>query len=418
MSHIFVPSSCSQSQGHTIETNHAPNALFAASTNHVTHLAGVLHAVAAIDRFALITVSPEGISLFSEQNHILNCLANVDASLFSAYEFVAPPASEELLFTVDIVLLSELFVAASSNAAPRPKAANGTRSDALLVDSVACYLKYDGEGYPFIVEFEDRLLIGLLEFSTFSIDLQNPYSRPLDLNGEQCGLVADSSKMLFELIILSDIFLYLLQDIQALGTEELYMFVSNLKDEDLLNFISKGGLGYLKLIFPNGKSCLQKLEVYSDSMLPTTSSVVSVLNILMFCRMFRAAKQSIKCKMFKDIEGIFSAQFLCKNVNCVGYPGAMITFNMLEKATMPAETTVEEIARLFDSGGCRYIRDYTVPPKQGKPALTSLTNPDSSNISYAFFKAPTEDKAANEDRDGESGYVANTGQIQLPQLFF
>lgn len=403
MSQLFVPSS-----PHDRAMSQTSSVLFAASTTHVAHLAEILHSLAAIDRYALISVSSDGLVLFSEHNHILNALATIDASLFSTYEFTVSSDMENVLLGIDIIFLSELFAAAAATVAPKAKAPAGLGA-APQVNSVICYMKYEGHGRPLIVEFEDRLLVELIEFSTFDLDFENPYLKQHDPDND-FALIANSTRLKFEVIILSDIFLNMLQDIQALGTEELYMFVSNLEDGELLNFISKCGLGYLKLIYPSAKTMLQKLEVYADDMQPTTSGVVSVLNFHIFIRMLRAVKQSIKCKLVKDDEGVLSAQFLCKNVNCAGYPGTMMTFNMLEKVTMHSDPCADEVARLFDDGGCQYIKEYTVPSKAATAVAKSSVPPalmstaDLSGISYASFKT-------SEVADSRSTELASVTQM-------
>lgn len=367
----------------------ALSTLFAASTTYVAHLAEILNSLAAIDKYALLTISSDGLSFFSEHNHILNTLANIDASLFSTYEY---DARDEMLLGIDLSLLSELFAAASSVVQPKLKSAAGGPAPN-LVESVVCYIKYEGEGTPLIVEFEDRFMVELMEFSTFGLGIENPYLAGENLN----GLIIDSSKLTFEVILKSDIFLNLLKDLHALDTEDLYMYVSNGDSESglLLSFVSKCALGYLKLIFPSDKTSLQKMELYSENLMPIESSAVSVLNFRVFIRILKAVKQSIKCKIMKDSEGIMSIQLLCKNVNCAGYPGTMITFVMLEKATTPSENSANEVARLFDDGACDYIREYTIAAKGTR--LDSANDPAPSltseaplgiemGISYASFK--------------------------------
>lgn len=370
MSLLFVPSS----QPLATPSQSRPAALFAASTTYVAHLAEILSSLAAIDRYTLLTISLEGLSFFSDHNHILNTLANIDASLFSTYEY---DSDSDMLLGIDMSLLSDLFTAAAASAIqPKSKSAAGSASN--LVESVVCYIKYEGEGTPLIAEFEDRFMVELMEFSTFELGIENPYAN-VEENLE--GLIINSSKLTFEVILKSDIFLNLLKDLHALDTEDLYMYVSNGDSEFLLSFVSKCALGYLKLIFPSDKTSLQKLEVYSDNLTQIKSSAVSVLNFGLFIRILKAVKQSVKCKLMKDSEGVISIQLLCKNVNCTGYPGTMVTFNMLEKAISPSENSASEVARLFDDSTCDYIREYTVAARNG--ARTESGN-DASTVTHVM----------------------------------
>lgn len=380
MVELFVPSTqVLLSQPQTVS--------FAASTPHVTHLAEVLHALAAIDRYTLLNISAEGVSFFSEQNHILNALANVDASLFSTYDFDAPDLLD-LLLGIDVAVLSDLFAAAASASTPKTK--NTAGSAATLVESVMCYIKYEGMGNPLIVEFEDRLMVELLEFSTFALDIENPYVNQAE-GHESRGLIVDSSKQQFEVIMKGDIFANMLQDIEALDSEELYMFVSSEDSDDLLSFVSKCALGYLKFIYPSDKASLQKLEISADNLGLSRSSVVSALNFHLFIKIIRAVKQSIKCKMLKDSDGVISVQLLCKNVNCAGYPGTMITFNMLERVTTFPDSTPSDVSRLFDIGACEYIKEYALPSKLNSAPLAERVP---TGMTYASFKTGTYNETA------------------------
>lgn len=404
MSGLFVPSSQSG-------PSRSKSVLFAASTTHVAHLAEILHSLSTIDRYALLTITAEGITFFAEQNHIINTLANIDATLFSTYEFYGSDVASTQ-FGIDITLLSELLAAAASVPTSKMKAGSGTAGQ--LSDSAICYFKYEGEGFPLIVEFEDRLIIELLEFSTFDLNLDNPYSAQDEFGNTTAsdgGLIVDSTRLQFEVIIKSDILSILLQDLNALDTDELYVFVSNKNGNHLLNFVSKCALGHTKLIFPNDKMSLQKLEVYSDQMEPTEDNPVLVLHFKLFVRVLRAVKLSTKCKMVRDCDGVVSLQLICKNVNCVGYPGTMITFNMLEKATTASETSTTDIVHLFDEGACDYIKEFNLSLKESPNAyLTSNDTPATTGsltaLSYALFKAPSNENQLHAPSNGD------------PQLFF
>ena len=56
-----------------------------------------------------------------------------------------------------------------------------------------------------------------------------------------------------------DVLTNLLQDLNQINTENLFIYVA----ENTLNFISNGPIGTSKLIFPNDKTILEKLEINS-----------------------------------------------------------------------------------------------------------------------------------------------------------
>lgn len=382
MSQLFIPSSPNSNGDQR-------NLSFMASTVNVAHLAESLSALTSVSSHALMIFSESGITVYSEYNHILNVQLTIDASLFSSYslsDLTQASQDAELRLGIDIQLVSDALTAAASTALPKPKTAAGA------ADAVVCYIKYMGEGHPLVIEFEDRLMSELIEFSTFYYEYEYPYDAAAHVTSE---LLVNHDRIQLEVILKSDLLANLILDLILLNTQELFLYASTTGNNQL-NFISKGSIGYLKLTYPNGKTMLEKMEIHEqrEDMELVPGSVLSSFNFASFVRIFRAVRMSTRCKMMKDMSGVFSVQLLCKNLGISGYPGTLITFNMLERAD-EADTDVNA---LFDD-------ELYQHEKQNLEAST--TEP----FSYASFKVvrPEAQELRPDDREDFVG-----GAVEVP----
>lgn len=137
---------------------------------------------------------------------------------------------------------------------------------------------------------------------------QYPYDKEDD--GE---LVINYNEVQFELILKSDVFTNLLADLHQINTLDLFICISNeiktlgknrratnqsrIKFTDnQLNFISKGPIGHLKLIYPSEKTILEKLLIYgknsNDDMSPINTSLISCYNFANFFHIYKAVRLS------------------------------------------------------------------------------------------------------------------------------
>ncbi|KAF7999606.1 hypothetical protein HF325_006282 [Metschnikowia pulcherrima] len=410
-----------------------PEFLFAAATSQVSHLADVLTLISAIDRHALMIISQYGITFFLEYNHILNAQVSVDASLFSAFEYhwlgadldgnFSENVPKNVQLGIDVHRLTDAFAAAAATVVPRLKKA----ASAAGVDTVLCYIKYRGDGFPLVVEFEDRLMSEQIEFSTFHLDIDFPYGdeNPELQSQPDHSLTIDHSRLQFEVILQSDILANMLQDLQNLNTEDLFVFVSNkrgVSGPNHVNFVSKGAIGYLKLIFPSARTMLQKLEIYKDSEgepVQTTDSILSTLGFLPFIRVFRAVKLLSKCKIMKDFNGVFLIQLLCRNTAAKSYPGTLIAFNMLEKSEIggTGQTVDIDIDSLFDDQVYQ-VREYNDNPHEGATASREVQENqvfDSNEpFSYAAFRRRPSNSESESKRSRMEGETGATGSTETP----
>lgn len=266
---------------------------FTASTTQIAHLSDIFQSLVSINNQAIIRIKETGIAIYSSYNHTFNVNVNIDPLLFSIYSITG----EEFTLGVDLSLIGECFTSVASTLK--------------FEKSVTCYLNYQGEGSPLVIEFEDTYILEKLEFYTYIIEL----------GMEDDNLGIDYERVEMEAMVKSDVLTNILLDLWQIDTENLFIYA----EADTLTFISNGPIGTSKLIFPNDKDVLEKLEISGDK-----RYVVSQFSYETFYRIFRAVRLSSKCKLIKDAHGCFSIQLLCKKLPLSGYSGTLVTINMME----------------------------------------------------------------------------------------
>ena len=354
-------------------------------------------------------IKPTGISIYAEYNHISNVQLNLDPSLFNSYSFLVRDGNDrvvgedeagdqELRLGIDISLISDAFQSVTQY---KPKPGKSNNSEA-----INCYFTYKGDGHPLVIEFEDDLMSEKLEFLTFYVDITYPYDKEDD--GDQ--LVINYNEVQFELILKSDVFTNLLADLHQINTLDLFICISNeiktlgknrratnqsrIKFTDnQLNFISKGPIGHLKLIYPSEKTILEKLLIYgknsNDDMSPINTSLISCYNFANFFHIYKAVRLSSKCKIIKDLNGVLSIQLLCMNSNLASYAGTLITFNMLEVSGIDEDDfstlidpQTKRINNIFDDESYQYAKP------EGLEGYEVLGDPPAPSLLYSAFRKP------------------------------
>lgn len=304
------------------------NVSFTASTTHINHLSDIFQALSYINSQGLVIINNGGITIYCENNHIMNGQAIIDVSLFNTYNMVEDNTQndKEIRFGIDLSLINHAF-------------------DNLSATTV-CYLSYNGEGSPFTIEFEDNVMSESIEFLTFYLDLTYPYD---DIDEDEgFDLIVDYNELQYELILKSDLFENLLSDLININTQTVYIYLSNyFKNE--LSFISFGPIGHSKLIYPSERNILEKLEIHTKE-----SNVVSSFKFQNFIKIFKSVKLLNKCKITKGLNGVFALQLICKDSNNNAYAGTLITINMLE------------IESDLDISNLNVFEDVEVPIKRRK----------------------------------------------------
>ena len=121
---------------------------------------------------------------------------------------------------------------------------------------------------------------------------------------EDDNLGIDYERVEMEAMVRSDVLTNILLDLWQIDTENLFIYT----EADTLTFISNGPIGTSKLIFPNDKDVLEKLEISGDK-----RYVVSQFSYETFYRIFRAVRLSSKCKLIKDAHGCFLSSCCARN---------------------------------------------------------------------------------------------------------
>jgi cell cycle checkpoint protein len=291
-----------------------------------------------------MVIKANGITFYTIHNHIVNIILIVDATMFLVYNIYSDNTNIAFHLQVDIDLIASSFLSIDDT-------------------KTTCYLSYNGSGAPLVVEFDNSLISEKLEFST--------YITELSLETDQ--LMVDTQDVQFELIIQSDVLLLMLQDLVKISTTELSLVISNKPNKlDIRNmvnsstsinnnslvFISKGEIGYSKLIYPNQFTILEKLLMYNQQHESIIDSITSTYNFSNFIKILKAVKLLSKCKLIKDWQGILSIQLLCNNTNNTS---SFITFNMLE---IIGENDGHQAQFPDDDELYNYVRDYGEVPLQ------------------------------------------------------
>lgn len=326
---------------------------FTASTTRVTHLSEIFQSVNAIDSQGLVIINSHGIILYIETNGIVNCQAVIDASLFNTYNIIFNLNTSQTTckFGIDLSLVSYAFGSLNVNSK----------------NEIICYLGYKGEGTPFIIEFEDSTMSETIEFLTIYSDLIYPYEDNDDDDTASTTIGIDYLELEYEVILKSNLFATVLQDLSNINTSTLFVYISNIFTTEV-SFISNGPVGLLKLIYPNEKNSLEKIEVHSSS-----REYLSCFKFENFIKIFRGVKLSSGCKIIKDLHGVLCLQLICKDSNNSNYAGSMITINMMEIDN--DNLTMNNIKEAFDVGTLNMTATKRLRLDDSAKAITQVEVP-------------------------------------------
>ncbi|CAI5759666.1 unnamed protein product [Candida verbasci] len=292
------------------ERSKAPNITFDSSTNQITHLSEIFQSLSSISNHAIVNIKSNGIIISSNYNSILSTSINIDSSLFIIYNLTGE--EQNLKFGIDLNLINECFLSVINTLK--------------FEKNVKCVIKYQGSGYPLVIEFEDLYISEKLEFYTYYVNE--------DEDEDEEDISIDYANLQMEIILKSDILYNLLQDLNQISTENLFIYISKNESNPKLHFISQGIIGNSKLIFPNDKLTMEKYKIFKTDKFDFENYIISKFTYSNFFKILKSVKMSNKCKLIKDIHGCLSIQLLCKNnnnnENSSTYNGSLITINMME----------------------------------------------------------------------------------------
>lgn len=214
--------------------------LFYATTFHLEHIILALNCLLPFGNKddMLITIDENGFSFTRENNHVIKIQLFLPKEIFQVYHYESPEENGEMKVSLKI---DQIYDSVNIN---RDRE-----------DSIECTLSYNGEGYPFVLIFEDKLITERVEYATF-------VTKDLD----HSGFLLDRSQLQFECIIKGDILYNALQDLKEIGCKDCYLYgnISSASKKPFFALISRSQQGLSKIILPSERSILEKFQIYDN----------------------------------------------------------------------------------------------------------------------------------------------------------
>lgn len=210
---------------------------------------------------------------------------------------------------MELTPIAESLSLASKSSSSTNSATSNTSTD--------CTVFYKGNGFPFILIFEDNKMIERCEFSTFI---------NLELEANNLGFELNQREILMEGIIKADVLYDALKDLKDINAEEIFIHGSNRNGKNKFAIISKSDVGHSTLYLPNERSILEKLIVNTKNKMD-----ISCYKFTIFNKFLKTIKLSNKCK-FKRDENILSLNLLSLFGSDLpkNYTGTVIDFKILQ----------------------------------------------------------------------------------------
>lgn len=237
-----------------------------------------------------------------------------------------------------------------------------------LDDVIECTMNYDGYGSMFGLILQDSLVEEKVKYSTYMF---NEAMR--DKDAELLQLQRDAVQ--FECIIKGDILYNALKDLKELSAKECYLYVKSSTQENNNTFalIAKSDIGYSKIILPNNRNIIEKLEVMDPYLIDSDSNLIYDTPIIAYFDFNRFDKIRLSCRIASkvllrmDLNGVLGVNILSQTNNIIvsnrnnektsnsskesrlpmDYPGIVVEITMLTKDTLDA-TAQQDIETLMD----------------------------------------------------------------------
>lgn len=289
--------------------------LFNATIYQIAYISSILNSISTICDQCTLTASEEGLLLELNDRGTVKVSVLFDTKLFSYFHY---DSSNEGTTSFKINLTSLVETVNIITSEQRTK----TR------------LSYAGYGEPFLIIIEDDLVLERIEFHTYEMD----EFEELHEEAVRDDFEIDSSQVVFEIFLQSNLVYEILKDLRDLNTQELYLYGKKADKEELV-FIAKNDLGYSKLFFPSSKSVLQQMRVNRPNadagndhleLESTTDSITSFYNFDHFAKFLKLLKISSKMKLYKDYKGLTCINLLVKNSGAPSHKGTIVEFKILE----------------------------------------------------------------------------------------
>lgn len=277
---------------------------FVASTVHLDHITTALNCLTSFDKTedVLIYIDRDGLSFVRESNHVIKMQLLLARELFMSYSYNDRDDSEdETDSDVETTQVSkDKYMKLCVKINHLLDSVNIMNKS--FDDVVECTLSYDGTGSPFVLMFEDSLISERVEYKTYVIK-----------NMDNAGLILDKDHMIFECIVKGDVLYSALKDLKEINCKECYIYAKTLDSgENIFAFISKTQMGYSKIVIPNSRSILEKLEIYKDdsTTLCYNVPVIGYFDFATFDKIRLSTKIASKVLFRMDVNGLLSVNVL------------------------------------------------------------------------------------------------------------
>ncbi|CAL9731535.1 DNA damage checkpoint control protein Rad17p [Monosporozyma unispora] len=442
---------------------------FSASTVHLDHITTALNCL-----------TPFGGNYDDSNNGLLNNLNNKDNSNNSNSNinnddvmiYIDPDGLSFIrdynsVIRIQLLLSRELFVSYSYNNEhdptrhydPAQEKADGDDCMKLCVklsplldtinvvnknqdDVIECTMNYDGYGSMFALILQDSLVEEKVKYSTYMF---NEAMR--DKDAELLQLQRDAVQ--FECIIKGDILYNALKDLKELNAKECYIYVksSSQENDNIFAIIAKSDIGYSKIILPNNRNIIEKLEVMnpmitSDSNLIFDTPIIAYFDFNRFDKIRLSCRIASKVLLRMDMNGILGVNILSQTNNIIvsnknnekqtstntsketplpiDYPGIVIEITMLTKDTLDAvaqqdietlmDVTLRGRARTRDQNGRDPIAQRSHYLTDNHPTTKPVTN-NLLQLSNNVGNTTNDSEAETDDENIQSSRQLDTTEF-------
>lgn len=387
---------------------------FECKTRSIQLLHQLISSVQLFGNFCILDISSEGICFTINEGNVCKVRLNLSKKIFQTYQFNGvwrekTNYTETELYADDTDLsdnddenyVTNRFdqssvISININISSFLETINIHVKDKNTSDnSIECTFRYERDGDPFIMIFEDDCIIERCEISTYYIENEKNKNKKRKRKNGQRGkhnpndndnydsnseryiekefnidnyvfddsiFRLDSSKILFDIIIKSNILHDIIKDMNDLNTDRFILYCNKMdtgseKDRrSKIMFITKSrsdSIGFSKLIIPQRKSNIPLFELFKPIVSEESPdkytfsdcynlSLSSTYHFDYFAKLLKAIKLSKLIKIRKDMNGITSLLLLLgKNFDDQNEPlehnglyGSSIEFITLESISI------------------------------------------------------------------------------------
>ncbi|KAK5781990.1 Rad17p PWA37_002329 [Arxiozyma heterogenica] len=327
-------------------------------------------------------------------------------------------------------------------------------------DIIECTMNYDGYGSVFSLILQDSLVEEKVSYSTY---LFNEALK--DKEAELLQLQRDLVQ--FECIIKGDILYNALRDLKEYNAKECYLYakVSSREDynENVFALIAKSDIGYSKIILPNNRNIIEKLEIFdllnghsNNNKLLYDVPIIAYFDFNRFDKIRLSCRIASKVLIRLDTNGVLGVNILSQTSNIIisnkrqnnnnnnilnqqnsnninnnrkpqlpiDYPGVVIEITMLTKDSldiiakqdieMLIDITLKNMKKLRSLTNVKRPHPATIEPWNQTNNLLGLSNTASDNFNNDNNPNSMEDSKS----EAETTTEGFTSSVQFDNMAF